>query len=79
MSRQMLSSQARSIAANTLVSWKDAVQYPELSKLFDDDTQRPMTVKKLPAKLSAWLETRVKLKHQAFQMLTLIVSRWLRR
>ncbi|MED5526625.1 MAG: hypothetical protein VX447_17980 [Pseudomonadota bacterium] len=28
-----------------------------------------MTVKKLPAKLSAWLETRVKLKHQAFQML----------
>ncbi|WP_123421655.1 hypothetical protein [Gallaecimonas pentaromativorans] len=49
--------------------WKDAVQYPELSKLFDNDTQRPMTVKKLPAKLSAWLETRVKLKHQAFQML----------
>ncbi|EKE70565.1 hypothetical protein B3C1_13543 [Gallaecimonas xiamenensis 3-C-1] len=65
----MISTQARSLAAHTLVSWSEAVQYPELSKLFDSDKERPLGVKKLPAKLSTWLDGRLKLKHQAFQML----------
>ncbi|WKE66611.1 hypothetical protein PVT67_05005 [Gallaecimonas kandeliae] len=69
MSRQILPAQTRSLAAHTLVSWSEAAQYPELSKLFDNDKERPLGVKKLPAKLSTWLGGRLKLKHQAFQML----------